>query len=325
MKRIFTIFTIAMLALAACEPVDEGGNTNGNGNENTEGENNGNDNTGGENNDNENPGNDNPGGENGGNEDDGTPKIKITSKVNTTIGPGSVVGRISYELINPVEGLTVEAKSNVEWLGEFDYKDMGKIGYRAEKNPSENPREGVITVTYGESSVDVNVTQEGNPLPTDKFIEAPMLTGHYYGNIQGLYNFYLAFTDKGMSAYEPIAHPFYYFDVPNAWYYTVDLYLDRPAEYTEGEPIIVPNGKYGFDASSQGWPNMFGHEFSWLQQNDEYGNCPPQTLFNTGELVVEDGKVTLKVTMTVEGIEETHTVTYEGDYELVDMTGIEYM
>ena len=308
MKRIFTIFTIAMLALAACEPVDEGGNTNGNGNENTEGENNGNDNTGGE---------------NGGNEDDGTPKIKITSKVNTTIGPGSVVGRISYELINPVEGLTVEAKSNVEWLGEFDYKDMGKIGYKAQKNPSENPRNGVISVSYGESSVDISITQEGNPAPTDKVVEAPILTGHYYGNVQGLYNFYLVFTDKGMSLYEPRPNH-NYFNVPNAWYYNIDLYLDKPAENKEGEPIIVPNGTYGFDEVSQGWPNMFGHEFSWLQQNDAYGNSGSQTLFDDGELIVEDGKVTLKVTMTVEGIEEKHTVTYEGDYELVDMTGIVY-
>lgn len=308
MKRIFTIFTIAMLALAACEPVDEGGNTNGNGNENTEGENNGNDNTGGE---------------NGGNEDDGTPKIKITSKVNTTIGPGSVVGRISYELINPVEGLTVEAKSNVEWLGEFDYKDMGKIGYKAQKNPSENPRNGVISVSYGESSVDISITQEGNPAPTDKVVEAPILTGHYYGNVQGLYNFYLVFTDKGMSLYEPLPNH-NYFNVPNAWYYNIDLYLDKPAENKEGEPIIVPNGTYGFDEVSQGWPNMFGHEFSWLQQNDAYGNSGSQTLFDDGELIVEDGKVTLKVTMTVEGIEEKHTVTYEGDYELVDMTGIVY-
>lgn len=308
MKRIFTIFTIAMLALAACEPIDEGGNTNGNGNENTEGENNGNDNTGGE---------------NGGNEDDGTPKIKITSKVNTTIGPGSVVGRISYELINPVEGLTVEAKSNVEWLGEFDYKDMGKIGYKAQKNPSENPRNGVISVSYGESSVDISITQEGNPAPTDKVVEAPILTGHYYGNVQGLYNFYLVFTDKGMSLYEPRPNH-NYFNVPNAWYYNIDLYLDKPAENKEGEPIIVPNGTYGFDEVSQGWPNMFGHEFSWLQQNDAYGNSGSQTLFDDGELIVEDGKVTLKVTMTVEGIEEKHTVTYEGDYELVDMTGIVY-
>ena len=308
MKRIFTIFTIAMLALAACEPVDEGGNTNGNGNENTEGENNGNDNTGGE---------------NGGNEDDGTPKIKITSKVNTTIGPGSVVGRISYELINPVEGLTVEAKSNVEWLGEFDYKDMGKIGYKAQKNPSENPRNGVISVSYGESSVDISITQEGNPAPTDKVVEAPILTGHYYGNVQGLYNFYLVFTDKGMSLYEPRPNH-NYFNVPNAWYYNIDLYLDKPAENKEGEPIIVPNGTYGFDEVSQGWPNMFGHEFSWLQQNDAYGNSGSQTLFDDGELVVEDGKVTLTVKMTIKGTEETHTVTYEGDYELVDMTGIKY-
>ena len=291
MKRIFAIFSIALLAFAACEGTED---TNVNGGDN-------------------NLPNDN---------DNNKPHITI-SKTEISVGSGVAMGFIRYELVNPEEGLTVDATADVNWITDVDFKNMGKIGFKTQSNPDADSRVGVITVTYGETSIDVTITQEGSPQPVNITVEAPMLTGHYYGLQGGLYNFYLAFTDKGMSAYEPLPNH-NYFNVPNAWYYIVDLYLDKPAENKEGEPIIVPNGTYGFDEVSQGWPNMFGHEFSWLQQNDAYGNSGSQTLFDDGELVVEDGKVTLTVKMTIKGTEETHTVTYEGDYELVDMTGIKY-
>lgn len=292
MKKFFTLLTIVAMAFAACEPVDQPNN--------------------------ETPGNnENPGNVEG-------PQIKLKSKSEMTIGCGSVMASISYELINPEEGLEVKAESSVEWLGNFDHKNMGKVSFRSQANPTENPRVGVITVSYGDSSVEVTITQEGNPLPTEIDIEVPELTGHYYGLIEGLYNFYLVFTDKGMSSYEAI-YGINYFNVADAYYYVVDLYLDKPKETADGEPIIVPNGTYGFDKASQGWPNMFGHEFSWLQYNDASGFSLSQTQFDNGELLVEDGKVTLTVTMTVNGLEESHTVVYEGDYELIDMTSLSYM
>ena len=284
MKRIFAILTIVSLVFAACEPVDDGGGNN--------------------------------------NIDNNAPQIILKSKAEVTVGCGNVMGFISYELVNPSTELTVEATANVEWIGEFDYKSMGKVGYKAESNPGIDPRVGVVTISYGDSKIEVNVTQEGNPVPTDIKIEAPILTGHYYGNVQGLYNFYLVFSDKGMSSYEAI-YGHNYFNVANAYYYVIDLYLSTEAT---NEECTVPNGTYGFDRKSQGWPDQFGHEFSWLQTNDENGFSTAQRQFEDGTLTVEDGKVTLNVIMYNENQqEESHTVIYEGDYSLIDMTGIQYM
>ncbi|MBQ8366285.1 MAG: BACON domain-containing protein [Alistipes sp.] len=313
MKRIFTIFTIAMLALAACEPTDEPGNQNGNNNQE------------------ETPGgneNENPGDENSGNEDTDAPGVKVTSNLNPTIGPGNVTGIISYELINPVEGMTVEATASVDWLGEFNYQNMGKISYKARRNNTPDLRAGVITITYGESSVDVNITQEGNPDPTDVDVKAPILTGHYYGadpNWDNLYNYYLAFSDKGFSSNEAIyGHD--YDNVPDAYYYFVDLYV-APDKFDESNPYKVPKGTYQLDKASQGWPNMFMRVYSWMQYNNAEGyqsSSTDQVKYDEGELIVDDGKVTLNVTMTISNIEEKHTVIYEGDYTLIDMSGISY-
>lgn len=301
MKRIFTIFSIALLAIAACEPIDEQNNTN-DGN-NTENENNGGNNTENENN----------GGTNDGN-DDGTPQVRITSKTSVTIGSGSVMGQISYELINPVDGLTVEATANVDWIGEFDYKNMGRIGYKAERNPGETPRDGVITVSYGESSVDINVTQEGNPEPTIKNITMPQLMGSYYGIQQGangLLNYYLVFAEEGVSNNN--------YSVPNAKYYIIDLYLEDTATPADMNHITVPSGTYEIDKKNSPWPGSFKDTYSWYQINDETGMAPSknQIPYEEGSrLIVEDGKITLEAILTIDGILETHIVTFEGDYSL---------
>ncbi|MBP3548261.1 MAG: BACON domain-containing protein [Alistipes sp.] len=292
MKKIFAFLTIAAILFAACEEITNGGEGN------------------------------NGGGDNNGNNTTDGPQIVLKSNENITVGNGNVMGFISYTLINPEEGLTVEATANVDWIGEFSYKDMGKVGYKVEKNPNIEPRTGVVTITYGEQAVSVNLTQEGNPEPTNIVVDVPILTGHYYGNVQGLYNFYLVFSDKGMSSYEAILNH-NYFNVPNAYYYVVDLYLTTAASNAE---CTVPNGTYGFDRNSNGWPDQFGHKFSWLQINDEGGFAASQTLFETGTLTVEDGKVTLSVTMNNKAQEvESHTVVFEGDYSLVDMSGLSYM
>jgi hypothetical protein len=59
-----------------------------------------------------------------------------------------------------------------------------------------------------------------------------------------------------------------------------------------------------------------------LQKNDESGFATSQSKFENGNLVVEDGKMTLIVDLFANDQLETHTVTYEGEYSLVDMTTI---
>ena len=58
-----------------------------------------------------------------------TSSFTITSKTDISINAGSTMGFITYTINTPVEGATIEATADVEWIGSFDYSQMGKIGY----------------------------------------------------------------------------------------------------------------------------------------------------------------------------------------------------
>lgn len=244
---------------------------------------------------------------------EGTDFIKLTSKESVNVGSGSSMGYISYDLLTPVEGATVEATATVEWIGDFDYAQMGKIMYNVEKNPAEEARTGEIVVTYGNDSFKVTITQAANPAPTFKSVTVPHLIGSYYGIQGGMYNYYLAFTDIATDNN---------YNCPNAIYYFVDLYMLQEPE--DMNNITVPLGEYDFDISNSGIPGTFVESFSWYQINDSGGYPSPETQlsYETGKLIVEEGKLTLSVTLTIDGIQENHVVVYEGDYSLRDESNI---
>ena len=99
---------------------------------------------------------------------EGTDFIQLTSKESVNVGCGSSIGYITFDLVTPVEGATVEATATVEWIGDFGYAQMGKIMFNVEKNPTEEERSGEIVVTYGDDSFKVTITQAANPAPTSK-------------------------------------------------------------------------------------------------------------------------------------------------------------
>ena len=117
MKKFFAILAVVALVFAACEPTDDQPQNNV-----TQGD---------------------------------EPGITLKSESTITINSGNTMGIISYTLVNPSEEYTVEATADVEWLNGFSYKDMGKISYRADRNPNLESRVGVITITYAEQSVDL--------------------------------------------------------------------------------------------------------------------------------------------------------------------------
>lgn len=237
--------------------------------------------------------------------------IKLTSNEVVNAGCGSSMGFVTYEIITPIDGATVEATADVDWIGNFDYKQMGKIMYTVEKNPDEAPRVGVITVTYDKSSFQVTINQEGNPAPTNKTISDFKLYGKYYGIQAGMYNYYLIFSDLGLDSNNS-----YY--VPNAHYYFVDLYLlETPADM---DNITIPVGTYEFDKSNSGFADTFTDTYSWYQINDEQGGASSknQISYESGKLIVEEGKVTLEVTLYFGDVLEKHTVIYEGDYAFIN-------
>lgn len=242
-------------------------------------------------------------------------QIKLTSSTEVKVNSGSAMAFINYEILEMVAGAEVKAEANVSWIGNFDYRQQGKINFTVERNPDAEPREGVITVSYDKSKLEVKIIQALSETPTNKVISAPLLQGKYYGNVQGLYNYYLIFSDLGMDASNM-------FSTPNAYYYFVDLYLE--VEPSDMSHIKVPVGVYEFDANNMPIGDTFKEQWSWYQINDESGVDASQTHYESGILTVEENKVTLEITMTIDHVQETHKVVYEGDWSLIDCTNEVY-
>lgn len=244
-----------------------------------------------------------------------TEQIKLVTNDTMKVSSGSAMAFIKYEILELVEGAKVEVSANVDWIYDFKQNEQNKISFTIGANPEAVDREGIITVTYDRSQFNVTVIQELSEAPTSIVFEAEFLQGKYYGVQGGLFNYYLVFSDLGLDANNM-------YSTPNAHYYFVDLYLpDAPEDM---ENIIVPNGEYEYDITNSGWPNTFTHSFSWYHINDETGFQLGTAHYDTGKLIVEDGKVTLEVTLTIDARQENHKVVYEGDWSLIDCTNEVY-
>lgn len=285
MKNIYAILAVVAMLFVACEPAVEG-----------------------------------PGGQE--NEES---QLKLTTSDAVSVGSGNAMGFIKYEILESVEGAEVKAEADVDWICDFDYSSTGQIGYSVKANPDAEPRTGVITVSYDKSSFTVTVTQKLSENPTNEYITATYLEGKYYGNYAGLqdgmYNYYVVFSDLGMNM-DPTATD--NFTTPNAYYYLVDLYLDTPP--TDLNNIVVPNGVYEYDITNSGFMNTFTESCSWYRRVDASGFAMPEyeVHYDKGTLTVEDGKVTLEITLEIDHMQKTHIVTYEGAHSLVDCTNEAY-
>ena len=244
-----------------------------------------------------------------------TEQIKLVTNDTMKVSSGSAMAFIKYEILELVEGAKVEVSANVDWIYDFKQNEQNKISFTIGANPEAVGREGIITVTYDRSQFNVTVIQELSEAPTSIVFEAEFLQGKYYGVQGGLFNYYLAFSDLGLDANNM-------YSTPNAHYYFVDLYLPNAPE--DMENIIVPNGEYEYDITNSGWPNTFTHSFSWYHINDETGFQLGTAHYDTGKLIVEDSKVTLEVTLTIDARQENHKVVYEGDWSLIDCTNEVY-
>jgi hypothetical protein len=233
--------------------------------------------------------------------------FEITSKQDISVGSGNVQGIITYTLTSPVVGMSIEAEANVEWINSFDFSQMGKIGYKVDANPTYDARNGVITVTYNNYSVELNLTQAGKVRPEEKKIEAPYLLGHYYGDYAGYnYNYYLVFSESNYDATGAFASEGYKF--------FLDIYSEeRPADYNN---IRVPNGVYTFNPNNDGKAGTFLESFSIYKEYDNGGVEVAEHPYEEGVLTVTDDLVKLEVKFTDE--DSLYTVTFSGDYTMQD-------
>ncbi len=275
MKKLFMLLSLCAFIATACETSNDV-NQGNNGNKNEE------------------------------NNQPSTPTTKIRlNDESITVGHGSGMKSISYIIENPVDGLTVEATANVEWIHSFSYTDT-KIGFTYNATNLYEERTGVITVTYGESSATLTVTQAAKKEQTVVEVSAPYLLGEYYGDYAGAnYNYYIALSSSDYDANKPLYAP--------GWKYFLDVYAsEAPADYTN---IRIPNGVYTLTAEGKIANSLFGN-FSIYKEYDNSGLEIDQSAYTEATLTVTDDLVKLEVLL--EESNEKHIVTYSGNYTILD-------
>ena len=73
-------------------------------------------------------------------------------------------GLIKYEITNPDATLKVGVTRDVPWIADLSLGD-GEIAFKVSANEVEEPREGMITVAYGEKNFEVKVKQKAYVAP----------------------------------------------------------------------------------------------------------------------------------------------------------------
>ena len=236
-----------------------------------------------------------------------TPSFTITSKTDVSINAGSTMGFITYTINTPVEGATIEATADVEWIGSFDYSQMGKIGYKVEANTSYDAREGKVTVSYNGTSVVIALTQAGKVRPEEIAVNVDYALGHYFGDYANInYNYYLVLSTSD-------------YDADGSFYaagekFFLDIYAEeRPEDYNN---IRVPNGVYTFNPNNDGKAGTFLESYSLYKKYDISGTQVEERAYSEGTLTVTDDMIKLEVVFADET--NLYVVTYNGDYTMMD-------
>ena len=78
-----------------------------------------------------------------------TPEFNLTSEATMEFGQDSAIGTITYEIVNPISGVTVTAKSNQSWVNGVAVREAdNQIVFMVDANTGA-AREAKITATYG--------------------------------------------------------------------------------------------------------------------------------------------------------------------------------
>lgn len=230
----------------------------------------------------------------------------ITSKSGDKIElerAGSKV-RIEYQLENINDKDYIYVKTSADWIYSIDTNVDGYVELGVATNNTKALRSTTVTVGYGVASFDVELSQRGDG---DVRFVASVMEGEYYGDAPtpGAGNYWFSLSDRGFDA-ESKAYP-------SATYYRIDAYGEVYSGYDTMVPI--PNGVYTFDKDNTYAKGTFTAEYSGFWVTNKNGKREGAiATFESGTLVVEDGKITLDV--VVDG--EAHHVEYVGNTSIYD-------
>ncbi len=211
---------------------------------------------------------------------------------------------IEYSLENANPDDYIYVKTNAEWIYSIDTETDGVIILGVGTNATKLMRETEVKIGYGSSSFKVTIKQRGDG---DISFSAPIISGEYLGDAlsPGAANYWFILSDRGFmedgKAY------------PSATYYRIDAYGDVYSGYDMMVPIA--NGTYTYDKDNTYAKGTFTAEYSgfWVT-NAEGKREGAINAFESGTMVVENGKITLDV--VIDG--EAHHVEYVGDTTIQD-------
>ena len=99
-----------------------------------------------------------------------TPEFNLTSDKTMEFTQDNAYGLITFEIVNPVAGASVTAKSNAAWVKNFAVRQAnGEIAFEVEANTGA-AREAEITATYGMLEFKVTVKQAEYIAPAPELI-----------------------------------------------------------------------------------------------------------------------------------------------------------
>ncbi|MBQ3173402.1 MAG: protein kinase [Alistipes sp.] len=91
------------------------------------------------------------------------PILTLTSKSSVAVGAEGGSGKVAYTLTNRRDDMQLSVKSNANWVSVSRSGDA--ISYVATANSGESSRSAKITVTYGDESFEIVITQAGKSKP----------------------------------------------------------------------------------------------------------------------------------------------------------------
>jgi hypothetical protein len=239
-----------------------------------------------------------------------SPQLKLLSDATVSFTNEGGRGTIEFELLNPEDGVNVEAESSHFWVCGVQVNE-GTVDFSVLKNANRENRSATITVSYGETqSFVVEVVQD--EAGYDVEFVAEKINGTYFGRVgSDGFNYSVILSDVGV----PTNTTLYY----GSKSYHFELFSDVSHGFDMGVHEL-PLGTYTFDSTNAGEPGTFisKTDYTYYAVCDDSGTTDYYGMV-AGELVVTENHVEA-VIRTEDGL--WHHVVYSGDltlsYDFID-------
>ena len=222
-------------------------------------------------------------------------KAEIVVETETPLWVDSQEGiyEIYYTIVNPVEGLRLDAKSNVDWASVVEIKE-GTVSLLVMRNEEAGERRGTLYLTYGEAKAEVTIYQH---VKVDVEFVATTTAGSIFthcNNLAEVHSYRVVLSRDGVKE----DGSFY----ASGRYYCFDL-CAKEVVSKEAETATIPNGTYRMEIGSEMGDRAINYMYSY------YAYMGEETGFADAEVVVEDGRIVANVALA-NG--QNHRVEYEG-------------